>query len=101
MTDREIMQQALEALETADESAFWVKQESVVKALRERLAQPTDLQKANQELLEALSDIAYGLESARIWGGMNWAYNPLHPHKYLPLRDKARAAIAKAKGENT
>jgi hypothetical protein len=70
-------------------------------ALRDRLAQPTDLQKANQELLEALSDIAYGLESARIWGGMNWAYNPLHPFKYLPLRDKARAAIAKAKGERT
>jgi len=69
--------------------------------LRERLAQPTDSQKANQELLEALSDIAYGLESARIWGGMGWAYNPLHPYKYLPLRDKARAAIAKATGENS
>ena len=40
MTDRELMQQALDALETADESAFWVKQESVVKALRDRLAQP-------------------------------------------------------------
>lgn len=53
----------------------------------------------NQELLEALSDIAYGLESARIWGGMGWTYNPLHPVKYLPLRDKARAALAKARGE--
>jgi hypothetical protein len=40
MTDREIMQQALDALETADESAFWLKQESIVKVLRERLAQP-------------------------------------------------------------
>ena len=40
MTDRELMQQALEALETADESAFWIKQESIVKALRDRLAQP-------------------------------------------------------------
>ena len=38
ITDREIMQQALEALETANESDFWIKQESIVKALRERLA---------------------------------------------------------------
>ena len=52
----------------------------------------------NTELLEALSDIAYGLEGARIWGGMEWTYNPLHPFKYLPLRDKARAAIARAEG---
>ena len=40
MTDRDLMQQALEALETADESTFWLKQESIVKAIRERLAQP-------------------------------------------------------------
>lgn len=53
----------------------------------------------NQELLESLSDIAHGLESARIWGGMEWTYTPLHPVKYLPLRDKARAALAKAQGE--
>jgi hypothetical protein len=39
MTDRDLMQQALEALETADEFDFWLKQESIVKALRERLAQ--------------------------------------------------------------
>jgi len=32
------MQQALDALETADEFDFWLKQESIVKALRERLA---------------------------------------------------------------
>ena len=55
----------------------------------------------NAELLQALSDIAYGLESARIWGGMEWSYNSLRPFKYLPLRDKARAAIATATGETT
>ena len=40
MTDRQLLQQALDTLETADESSFWVNQESIVKALRERLAQP-------------------------------------------------------------
>ena len=63
------------------------------------LARIDRLEKLNAELLEALSDIAYRLESSRIWGGMEWTYNPLHPFKYLPIRDKARAAIAKATGE--
>jgi hypothetical protein len=40
MTDRDLMQQALEALETADEVGFWELQKTVVSALRERLAQP-------------------------------------------------------------
>lgn len=56
------------------------------------------LHELNQELVEALSDVAYTLDSARIWGGMEWTYNPLHPFKYLPARDKARAALAKASG---
>ena len=58
------------------------------------------LEAQNKQLLEALNDIAYGLEGARIWGGMDWTYNPLHPYKYLPLRDKARAAIAAVEGKH-
>lgn len=47
-------------------------------------------------MLQALSDIKYGLEGSRIWGGMNWTYHPMHPVKYLPLRDKAEQALAAA-----
>jgi hypothetical protein len=57
------------------------------------------LLRVNAELVEALNDIAYRLEQSRIWGGMDWTYNPIHPVNYLPLRDKARAALAKATGE--
>ena len=57
------------------------------------------LRRVNAELFETLNDIVYGLEKSRIWGGMDWTYNPIHPVNYLPLRDKARAAIAKATGE--
>ena len=60
-----------------------------------------ELEAQRKPLLSVLSDVAYGLESARIWGGMEWAYNPLHPFKYLPLRDKARAAVEKFEGKNT
>ena len=38
MTDRDLMQQALDALETADEVGFWELQKTVVSALRDRLA---------------------------------------------------------------
>jgi hypothetical protein len=58
--DRELMQQALEALEAADESDFWVKQESIVNALRERLAQP------EQEPVGQLQD-AQPLRGAMPW----------------------------------
>lgn len=59
------------------------------------------LHELNQELVEALKDVVYTLESARIWGGMEWTYNPLHPFKYLPARDKARSVLAKASGSAT
>ena len=39
-TDKELMQQALEALTHADEAGFWELQATVVTALRSRLAQP-------------------------------------------------------------
>lgn len=57
------------------------------------------LEAANAELLEALVDVSYTLEKARIWGGMDWTYNPLHPVHYLPARDAARAAIEKHGGK--
>lgn len=50
-----------------------------------------------QQIVGALSDIKYGLEGSRIWGGVEWTYNPLHHFKYLPLRDKAEEAIAAAR----
>lgn len=55
------------------------------------------LEAENAKLKQVLIDIAYGLESSRIWGGMEWAYNPLHPFKYLPLRDAARAVLGETK----
>ena len=48
------------------------------------------------QMREALVDIKHGLEGARIWGGMEWTYNPLHSFKYLPLIDKAEQALSAA-----
>lgn len=91
------MTQQPEALRLADAMAGGWTRELGRKAADELRR----LHEENKALLSVLSDVAYGLESARIWNGMDWSYNPLHPFKYLPLRDKARAAIAKAKGEQT
>ena len=71
-------------------TAFTIVEKAAAELLR--------LEAANAELLTALVDVSYTLEKARIWGGMEWKYNPLHPVHYLPARDKARAAIAKHGG---
>jgi len=66
-----------------------------IECLEVTAAELRRLHEANQAMLEALKDIKYGLEGSRIWGGVEWSYNPLHPFKYLPLVEKASAAIAK------
>ena len=123
MTDRKIMEQALADLNGATEllrTRLAQPEQQPVPGVVMRYGFPTllpdrDIKSTDvrlytsppqrkplmDELLETLEEIAYGLESARVWGGMEFSYNPLHPYKYLPLRDKARAAIAKATGENT
>lgn len=44
---------------------------------------------------EILSEMSKLLDSSRMWGGMGWNYSPIHPVKYLPLRDKVKAEIDK------
>jgi hypothetical protein len=78
---------------TAIELADWFE---ITKATPNGLKAAAMLRKqdaAIKQLREALVDCKYGLEGARIWGGMEWTYNPLHPYKYLQLRDKAEAAL--------
>jgi len=46
-----------------------------------------------------LSEMARVLDGSRVWGGMEWVYHPIHPVKYLPLREKVSKEIAKLAGE--
>jgi hypothetical protein len=46
-----------------------------------------------------LNEIIKTLESNRIWGGMDWVYNPVHSYKYLPLLERARVEMQKLKTE--
>jgi hypothetical protein len=48
---------------------------------------------------EILSDMARLLDSSKIWAGMEYVYHPIHPVKYLPLREKVTKEIAKLAGE--
>ena len=90
----------------ADEAFRNVPDSILPDSVRNRLAEQAPsmgdellrLEAANAELLDALVDVSYTLEKARIWGGMEWKYNPLHPVHYLPARDKVRAAIKKHGG---
>lgn len=40
-----------------------------------------------------IEDAAHQLEKARIWAGMEWHYNPLHPMHYLPALKRLRDAL--------
>jgi hypothetical protein len=42
-------------------------------------------------LEQLITDATYTLSKARIWNGMDWTYNPLHPMYYAPLREKLSA----------
>ena len=44
-------------------------------------------------------EVFYLLEGNRIWDGMDWVYHPIHPIKYLSVRDKVRKALDKVKAE--
>lgn len=58
---------------------------------RERDALRSELAEARTRIthLERLViDACYTLEKARMWDGMDWYYNPLHPVHYKPMRDK-------------
>lgn len=60
-------------------------------ALRERI-----------KVLERLViDASYTLNKARIWGGMGWTYNPLHPVHYAPMLERLRNEYDKINDEKT
>ena len=44
-------------------------------------------------------DVLHLLEDNRIWGGMDWVYHPIHPVKYLSVRDQVRKALDNVKAE--
>jgi len=42
---------------------------------------------------QLLADMDRLLNGDRIWAGMDWHYNPIHPVKYLPIADRVRKAL--------
>ena len=62
--------------------------------IRDDAAALRELQGERDRLREALSFAKHKLSMAKIWGGMGWHFNPLHPVHYLPALDKIDAALA-------
>lgn len=42
---------------------------------------------------QVLADVSKLLDGSRVWGGMEWTYQPIHPFKYLPVREQVRQAL--------
>jgi hypothetical protein len=64
-----------------------------VMALRVAVAEIERLRGEAAMLRATMEDAAYQLSKARIWGGMDWHYNPLHPMHYKPALDKMRGVL--------
>ena len=57
--------------------------------LHQEAADHIEAQAERIRVLEHLViDAAYTLDKARIWNGMGWTYNPLHPVHYAPMRER-------------
>ena len=48
---------------------------------------------------QLLIDIDKVLNSARVWGGTEWTYQPIHPLIYRKVAGKVRTAIDKLKAD--
>lgn len=48
---------------------------------------------------QILADVDKLLNGSKIWGGMDWTYNPIHPFKYRPVAEKIRKALDDLKAE--
>jgi hypothetical protein len=46
------------------------------------------LQARVAHLEQLITNATYTLSKARIWNGLDWTYNPLHPIHYKPLRER-------------
>ena len=42
---------------------------------------------------QILAQVDALLNGSRIWGGQDWVYHPIHPFKYLPVKDQVRQAL--------
>jgi hypothetical protein len=47
-------------------------------------------------LRTAMEDAFYQMSKARIWGGMDWHYNQLHPMHYRPAMERLRQVLDRA-----
>jgi hypothetical protein len=72
----------------------------VVARIREALGDPEgklmqeELVERAKKYRDAILFAEYALDTgARIWAGMEYQYNPMHPTTYLKVRDRLRAAL--------
>ena len=48
---------------------------------------------------QLLVDMDKLLNGDRIWAGMDWHYNPIHPFKYRPMAERVRQSLDDLKTE--
>ena len=44
---------------------------------------------------QLLVDLDRLFASSRMWGGLGWKYQPIHPVKYQPMAERVRSELTK------
>jgi hypothetical protein len=53
----------------------------------------------NDPRFKILIEVDKLLNGSRVWGGMKWEYQSIHPVKYRPVAEKIRKALDDLKNE--
>jgi hypothetical protein len=62
--------------------------DDLLDAAKEAANEIDRLQARVAHLEQLVTDAVYMLSKARMWNGMGWTYNPLHPVIYTQMRDR-------------
>lgn len=65
----------------------------IIRALLPYQDRAVKAEKEVAVLKNAAEYAAHALEQGRVWGGMDWHYNPLHPVHYKPALKKLRDVL--------
>ena len=85
-----------------DMSSIKFKSEEVCQAFAKAHGIPylTNIQQYQADpRFQLLVDMDRLLTGDRIWGGMDWSYNPIHPFKYRPMAERVQQALDDLKQE--
>lgn len=84
-----------------DLDAWAIVQPDAADAIRTLLRERDEARAEAKRYLDCLIWVQHRISQAKIWGGMGWHWNPLHPAHYKPAIERIDAALAGGNEQET